>query len=105
MIEDRHHKQMREAVERQRFGMTRHEFFMKHGTTCVDCKKTFPESQMVIDHEAGGGRHATENGMMPQLAHDESHMMPRCKECAGRRDRIRGSMGLGIEGNGNNPSQ
>lgn len=104
--DDRHHRQMREAVERQRFGYTRAEILAAKGNKCAICGQPVPNNEdMVIDHINGGGRHHTERGMMAQGTHDMDNLQIAHRECAGRKDRLRDSMGLGIAGNTNNPSQ
>lgn len=66
----------------------------------------FHKGELVISHINGGGRHATENGMViPGKSHNLDNMTVLCQRHDGMRDRIRDSHGMGIEGNPNNPSQ
>jgi len=93
---------VKESMERQRFGATRREIMSKKGAKCVTCGTT---KDLVIDHIKGGGRHHTERGLLSPLTHDIKNLQIQCRSCAGRKDRLRRSMGMGIEGNSNNPSQ
>lgn len=89
----------RRSMEKQRFGATREEILKKKGAKCVSCGST---KDLVIDHTNGGGRHATERGMMiPGKTHSMSNFQVMCRSCAGKKDAIRQSHGLGIEGNPN----
>lgn len=95
-------QQQREAMERQRFGATRSEILKAKGARCVSCGST---QDLVIDHKNGGGRHATEMGMVVEgKTHNMDNLQVMCRSCAGKKDAIRGSMGMGMEGNPNNPS-
>ena len=98
-------KVQRQAMERQRFGYTTDEIVAVKGNNCYICGKPTSDGDRVIDHIEGGGRHATETGMLvPGKTHNMDNFGVAHKACAGRKDAIRGSMGLGIEGNNNNPS-
>lgn len=98
-------KSQREAMQRQRFGYTTEEIVAKKGNTCYICGQPVSPQDMVIDHIKGGGRHATETGMLiPGKTHNMDNLGVAHRVCAGKKDAIRGSMGLGIEGNPNNPS-
>lgn len=92
----------RKSMEKQRFGYTREEILKAKGAKCAKCGST---KDLVIDHINGGGRHNSERGIITQQTHSMSNFQVLCRSCAGAKDRIRGSMGLGIEGNSNNPSQ
>lgn len=97
-------KVQREAMERQRTGYTTAEIVAEKGRTCYYCKKPI-KNDLVIAHVRGGGRHATENGMIiPGKSHAMSNLFPAHRACNGKADAISGSMGLGIEGNSNNKS-
>lgn len=98
-------KMQREAMERQRFGYTRKEVVAEKGRNCYICGQPVSDEDMVIAHKTGQGRHATENGMITDKSHDMDNLAVAHRECEGRKDRIRGAMGMGIEGNSNNPSQ
>lgn len=98
-------KQQLQAMERQRFGYTKEEIIAVKGINCYICGKPTTDGDRVIDHIHGGGRHATETGMLVEgKTHNMDNFGIAHKACAGRKDAIRGSMGLGIEGNSNNPS-
>jgi len=98
-------KQQLQAMERQRFGYTKQEIVAQKGTNCYICGQPVAPADMVIDHIKGGGRHATETGMIvPDKTHNMDNFGIAHRSCAGKKDAIRGSMGLGIEGNQNNPS-
>jgi hypothetical protein len=99
--------QIKEAVERTRFGRTRAEILKIKGARCV-----YPggdhEGDLVIDHIAGGGRHDTETGMMiPGKTHNLDNIRILCRKHAGLIDRMDFTKGIGrnTEGNSNNPSQ
>ena len=94
----------RQAMEMQRFGHTREEILAEKGNTCAICGQPVPDSEIVIDHKNGGGRHHTERGMLTEDTHDMENLQVCHRSCAGKKDRIRGSMGMGIEGTSNNPS-
>jgi 5-methylcytosine-specific restriction endonuclease McrA len=89
----------RASMEKARFGATRADILKAKGAKCAKCGSTH---DLVIDHKNGGGRHATENGMLPN--NSSSNLQVLCRSCAGSKDAIRGAMGLGIEGNPNNPA-
>lgn len=90
------------AMERARFGATKQEIFAQKGAKCANCGST---QDLVIDHKAGGGRHATEMGLMiPGKTHNIDNLQVMCRSCAGKKDAIRGNMGLGMPGNPNNPA-
>jgi 5-methylcytosine-specific restriction endonuclease McrA len=96
-------QKQRQAMERERFGATRSEILAAKGAKCVMCGSTY---DLVIDHKSGGGRHATENGMIVAgKTHNLDNLQVLCRSCAGKKDRMRNMRGLGIEGNSNNPSQ
>jgi len=95
-------KAQREAMEKARFGATRAEVFAKKGAECKNCGST---EDLVIDHIDGGGRHHTERGLIVEgKTHSMDNLQVLCRSCAGARDRKRETMGLGIEGNPNNPA-
>lgn len=103
----KHRMQMKEAVEKQRFGYTREEILQKKGARCV-----YPgndhEGDLVIDHISGGGRHDTERGMLVEgKTHDLSNIRILCRKHAGLIDRMDFTKGVGsnTRGNSNNPSQ
>jgi 5-methylcytosine-specific restriction endonuclease McrA len=99
-------KAQRQAMERQRFGMTKDEILQKKGMNCAICGQPVPYNDVVIDHKNGGGRHATEMGMIiPGKTHNIDNLQVCHGSCAGKKDRIRGSMGMGMPGNPNNPAQ
>jgi len=104
-LTDMKHQKQREAMQRARFGRTTAEIMKEKGNQCVHCGKPLDIHTAVIDHIQGGGRHATENGMLPPETHDMNNLQVMCQQCAGLKDRTRGMMGMGIEGNANNPSQ
>lgn len=94
------------SMERQRFGYTKQEIIAQKGTDCALCGKHVSPQDMVIDHKDGGGRHATETGMMIEgKTHNMDNLQVCHRSCAGAKDAVRGSMGMGIEGNSNNPAQ
>lgn len=98
-------KVQRQAMERERFGYTQDEIVAQKGVNCYICGKPTTRADRVIDHIKGGGRHATETGMIiPDKTHNMDNFGVAHRTCAGKKDAIRGSMGLGIEGNSNNPS-
>lgn len=90
------------AMEMQRFGHTREEVMAAKGEQCAKCGST---EDLVIDHINGGGRHHTERGMITEDTHNMDNLQVMCASCAGKKDHMRGMMGMGIEGNQNNPSQ
>ena len=90
------------AMDIQRFGATRKEILAKKGAVCVNCGSN---QDLVIDHINGGGRHHTERGLMTENTHNLDNLQVMCRACAGKKDRLRATMGMGIEGNNNNPSQ
>lgn len=101
-------KVQRQAMERQRFGYTRDEIIAAKGATCYICHQPVdPNSEdTVISHIHGGGRHASETGMIvPGKTHNMDNLGVAHRACDGKKDRIRNSVGMGIEGNSNNPSQ
>lgn len=102
-------QQQRQAMERQRFGSTRAEVMAEKGAYChapLKGKDDYHEGKLVIVHIAGGGRHATETGLIiPGKTHNMNNLTVMCQRHAGRDDRERALRGLGIEGNPNNPSQ
>lgn len=103
MASEKQKKMQREAMERARFGATRDEILAEKGAYCAECGS---KEDLVIDHKNGGGRHTTERGMFAfDKTHNPDNLQVLCRTCAGRKDRIRGMMGMGIEGNDNNPSQ
>lgn len=100
-------KQIKEAVERSRFGYTREEILRIKGAKCV-----YPggdhEGDLVIDHISGGGRHDTERGMMVEgKTHNLDNIRVLCRKHAGLIDRLDFTRGIGRNspGNTNNPSQ
>ena len=98
-------RMQRESMERQRFGYTKREIIAQKGITCYICGKPTTDGDRVIDHIKGGGRHATETGMIIEgKTHNMDNLGIAHRSCAGKKDRIRSSMGLGIGGNPNNPS-
>ena len=107
MIDTAQHQQQREAMEKQRFGYTRAEIMKIKGEYCHDPKAPKDcQGKLVISHINGGGRHASENGMIvPGKTHNLDNMTVLCQRHDGMKDRERDSRGLGIEGNTNNPSQ
>lgn len=103
--EDKQHQQQRQAMEMQRFGYTRAEVMKEKGAFCHQPLKgnDYHEGSLVISHINGGGRHATENGMIiPGKTHNMDNLTVLCQRHDGQKDRLRDSMGLGIEGNPNN---
>lgn len=99
-------KAQREAMEKSRFGFTKKEIIAAKGRNCYICGQPVSDADMVIAHKQGGGRHATETGMMIDgKTHAMDNLAIAHRACEGKRDRLRGSMGMGIEGNANNPSQ
>lgn len=106
-IQDKHHEQMRQAVEKQRFGRTREEILKAKGARCV-----YPgsdhEGDLVIDHISGGGRHDTERGIIVKgKTHNMENIRVLCRKHAGLIDRLDFTRGIGKNspGNPNNPSQ
>ncbi len=100
-------QKQRQAMERQRFGFTREEIIQaKGGEICAACGEgPKPGDDIVIDHKDGGGRHATEMGMViPGKTHNMDNLQLLHRSEAGKKDAIRGSMGMGMPGNPNNPS-
>ena len=98
-------KMQLQTMERQRFGYTKEEILAVKGNKCYICGQPVAPQDMVIDHIKGGGRHATETGMIIEgKTHNMDNLGIAHRSCAGKKDRIRSSMGLGIEGNPNNPS-
>lgn len=92
------------AMELQRFGYTKAEILAKKGRNCYYCKKPIG-SDLVIAHIKGGGRHATEMGMIvPGKTHNMNNLAPAHRACNGRADAINGANGIGLPGNSNNPS-
>ena len=99
--------QIKQDVEKLRFGHTRAEIMKVKGEYCHQPLKPgdYHEGLLVISHINGGGRHATENGMIiPGKTHNMDNLTVLCQRHDGMKDRIRDSHGLGIEGH-NNPSQ
>lgn len=99
--------QIKQAVEKQRFGYTREEILRIKGAKCV-----YPggghEGDLVIDHISGGGRHDTERGMMVEnKTHNLDNLRVLCRKHAGLIDRLDFTKGIGRNspGNTNNPSQ
>lgn len=94
----------RRSMEKQRFGYTREEILAKKGAKCASPKSDHA-GDLVIDHIDGGGRHASERGMViPGKTHDMSNFQVLCRKHAGERDALRQSRGLGMPGNPNNQS-
>lgn len=108
-MEDKHHIQMRHAVEMQRFGATREQILKEKGAYCHKTPLApgdFHRGELVISHIHGGGRHASENGMIiPGKTHNMDNLTVLCQRHDGQKDRIAATHGLGLEGNPNNPSQ
>lgn len=106
-MDDKQHKQQRQAMERQRFGYTREEVMAAKGAKCA-----YPggghEGDLVIDHISGGGRHDTERGMMVEgKTHNMDNLRILCRKHAGMIDRNDFLKGIGsnTKGNPNNPAQ
>lgn len=107
MSEASHRLQIKEAVEKQRFGYTRAEVLKAKGARCVYPSNDH-EGDLVIDHISGGGRHDTENGMIVEgKTHNMANLRVLCRKHAGLIDRMDFTKGVGrnSEGNSNNPSQ
>jgi hypothetical protein len=108
MSTDAQKLQIKQAVEKTRFGYTREQVLKEKGAYCHQPLKPgdHHEGLLVISHINGGGRHASENGMIiPGKTHDMDNLTVLCQRHDGMKDRIRDSQGMGIEGNSNNPSQ
>ena len=103
MTHEEQKKATLQSMERQRFGYTRDEILAVKGNICGICGQPVPDSEIVIDHKDGGGRHHTERGLIVSgKTHNMDNLQVAHRSCAGRKDAVRGSMGLGIEGNPNN---
>lgn len=88
----------RASMERERFGYTREEILNAKGRVCKECGNT-DESKLQIDHTEGGGRHATEMGMIiPGKTHNMDNLQVMCDECLGRKDKTNGLKGIGLHG-------
>lgn len=104
-------QQVKQAVERERFGATRAEILRAKGAKCViplQFNGDYHEGDLVIDHIKGGGRHDTERGMIvPELTHNMANLRVVCRRHNGMIDRLDFTRGIGrnTEGNPNNPSQ
>lgn len=86
----------RESMEKSRFGYTREEILSKKGAKCCECGST---SNLQIDHKDGGGRHATEMGLIiPGKTHNMDNLQVMCDECLGRKDKTNGLKGIGLHG-------
>lgn len=108
MIDTVQHQQQREAMEKQRFGYTRAEIMKVKGEYCHQTltKGDYHEGKLVISHINGGGRHASENGIIiPGKTHNMDNFTVLCQRHDGMKDKLREDRGMGIEGNSNNPSQ
>ena len=104
-------QQVKQAVERERFGFTRAEILRAKGAKCViplQFRGDYHEGDLVIDHIKGGGRHDTERGMIVAgLTHNMANLRVVCRRHNGMIDRLDFTRGIGhnTEGNPNNPSQ
>lgn len=91
-------KAQRESMEKSRFGYTREEILNAKGRKCCECGNT-DESKLQIDHKEGGGRHATEMGLIiPGKTHNMDNLQVMCDECLGRKDKTNGLKGIGLHG-------
>lgn len=108
MIDSAQLLQQRQAMEMQRFGHTRAEIMKIKGEYCHHTltKGDYHEGKLVISHINGGGRHASENGMIiPGKTHSLDNMTVLCQRHDGMKDRESAIRGMGIAGNPDNPSQ
>lgn len=103
--------QIKQAVEKERFGYTREEILKAKGAKCsvpLQGPGDYHSGPLVIDHIKGGGRHDTERGLFVQgLTHTMSNLRVVCQRHNGMFDRMDflSNTGHNTKGNKNNPSQ
>lgn len=86
----------RVSMEKERFGYTREEVLKAKGAKCAMCGST---QDLQIDHKHGGGRHATEMGLIiPGKTHSMDNLQVLCGHCLGTKDKVNGLKGIGLHG-------